>query len=90
VAVQVIDEAEEQSLLQPLAEAQMRAILARDPHATFTFGPGPDRGIWVLDARVAPPLDDDTDFLMALTERAVDFQIEHGLFVATVLMPRKD
>jgi hypothetical protein len=81
----------ERRLLQPLAELLMRRVRERDPDATFAFGPGPDKGIWTLDARVAPPLDADFDFLEELTQHEVDFQIEHeGITVAPILLARQE
>jgi hypothetical protein len=80
----------ERALLQPLAEAQMRRVRQRDPQATFRFGPGIDPGFWELEAYVAPPLDSDVDFLVELTRPEVDFQIDHGITVATVLLARAD
>src|SRR5436190_332291 len=88
MAVQATREERERIRLQPLAEAQMRRVWERDPTATFTFSPGIYPGIWELDAYVAPPLDSDTDFLAALTAPEVDFQIKHGITLATILLAR--
>jgi hypothetical protein len=39
---------------------------------------------------LTPPLDSDPDFLAVVTERAVDFQIEHGISIAIIPLERKN
>ncbi|MBI3973216.1 MAG: hypothetical protein HY332_18220 [Chloroflexi bacterium] len=89
MAVRPTDEQRELARLRPFVQEIETVIRQRDPEATFSLEPAPDPGIWILRAFVAPPLDSDLDFLATITEREVDFQIEHGVSLATILLARE-
>jgi hypothetical protein len=90
MAVQpVADEERERSVLQPLADQMMQRIRQRDPLASFSLAPGVDDRIWLLDAHVDPHTRDDWDFAQELVALEVDFQLEHGITVAPILLTRR-
>lgn len=81
-------EARERERLQPFADELFALIRQADPEAIYSLAPGPDTGIWLLNVYVRPPLHDDLDLHAAITERAVDFQIENGVSLAVILHQR--
>ena len=76
--------------LQPFVRELEGIVLQRDPGASFSLESAPDPGIWILNAFVSPPLDEDLDFLARITEREVDLMIEHGVHIATIPLARED
>lgn len=77
-------ETRDRERLRPYADELMSIIRQVDPQATYSLGPGPDEGIWLLDVFVREPLEDDLDLHAAVTERAVDFQIHDGVSIAVI------
>lgn len=86
---QLDHEVNERERVRPYAEELMKLIRQTDPEATFSLDPPFDPGIWLLNAFLTPPLDSDPDFLSVVTERAVDFEIEHGVSIAIIPLERK-
>ena len=84
IATEFDPDVRERTRLQPYAEALVAIIRRADPTVTYSLSPGPDRGIWLLDVYVRPPLDNDMDLHGAVTERAVDFQIHDGVSLAVI------
>jgi len=66
----------------------MAIIRQADPEATYSLGPGPDEGIWLLNVYLRDALDDDLELHAAVSERAVDFQIHDGVSIAVIPLPR--
>jgi hypothetical protein len=90
MAIRTIDSAaQELARVQPLAQQLMDAIRKADPGATFSLQPPLDPGIWLLDAYLAAPFDGDPDFLVEITEFAVDIQLEHGISIAVIPLSRE-
>jgi hypothetical protein len=78
----------ERQRLRPFADELFAIIRQADPDATYSFGPGPDDGIWLLNVYLHEPLDEDFDLHAAVSERAVDFLIQDGVHIAVVPLPR--
>jgi hypothetical protein len=85
----LIDEARELERVRAFAEELARLIRERDPQATFTLEPPIDPGIWVLNAFLTPPLDEDPDFLDAVRDRRVEMQIHDRVSIAIIALPRR-
>lgn len=84
VATGTNTEAEERERLQPYVAELLTMLREFDPALTYVFGPGPDGGIWVLDVFLQEPLDEDFGLHEAVSERAVDFQVNEGMTIAVV------
>jgi len=88
MALPQADEQRELLHLQPFIDELQAFVRRQDPSATFVLEPAPDPGIWLLTADVSPPLDQDLDFLKAITDKEVDLAIEHAVNISTLLRPR--
>ncbi len=88
MAIEPDVEAMERQRLQSYADELMAIIWQVDPEATYSLGPGPDTGIWLLNVYLREPLDEDFDLHAAVSERAVDFQIHDGVPIAVIPLPR--
>jgi|GEM_PF-6020453 len=88
MAVELDHDTVERQRLQPYADELMAIMLGADAEATYSFGPGPDEGIWLLNVYLREPLDDDLDLHSTVSERAVDFQIHDDVSIAVIQLPR--
>jgi len=84
VATKIDLEAQERERLAPYVDELMGLIRKADPEATYSLGPGPDEGIWLLDVFIREPLEDDLELHAAVSERAVDFQVRDGVSIAVI------
>lgn len=88
MAVEADAEAVERQRLQPYADELIAIVRQIDPEVTYSFGPGPDEGIWLLNVYLREPLDEDFELHAAVSDRAVDFQIHDGVSIAVIPLPR--